>query len=190
MNKIFEDMDKDLTAFLDAVLPLSKRQPKVFEKKSAITKEKKLLVFILNVQTSGHRFNLDEYSDDVIGYGITKDCRSLRSMLDALYHKGYVSKCGAYGNLKFVLTKLGEDEAEFWFKKLEDEAEMTATPSTSQKQKIDSRDEEIENLKRELLSLYKQNVKLKSKVDRILRNVTSHLVDMQNFIKDEARITR
>lgn len=183
MNKIFEDMDKDLTDFLDAVLPLSKRQPKVFEKKRAITKEKKLLVFILNVQTSGHRFNLDEYSDNVIGYGITKNRNSLNAMLNTLRDKQLIR---SFFPGRWCLTKSGKDEAEFWFKKLEDETKMTATPSTSQEQEIEKLKREVVYLRNQNEILRNKNKSLKNRYDCLKNYVNAQIYAMQvdRTIKD------
>lgn len=97
-----------------------------------ITKEKKLLVYIHNIQISKNEFIPSKYVDDIIKLGITKNKKSFYAMINTLWHKEYLMRrCNFTDGLYYSLTTTGIDEAEFWSKKMEDEHEKTAIPSTS-----------------------------------------------------------
>lgn len=86
-----------------------------------LPKNRQLLIFMMNrINSCNESFTVADDGYDVVAFGITKNAKSLSSMLQSLANKGLIEQ-GGHAN--WFLTDLGETEATYWQKKCDEDDE-------------------------------------------------------------------
>ena len=96
-----------------------------------LPKQKQLLIFMLNREASTDiPFTIAGCGDEVVANGISASKNALANMLHTLYQKKHIEKIPLVNGCGYLLTKDGQDEAEYWMAKCDnDEEEQKSTDS-------------------------------------------------------------
>ena len=89
-----------------------------------LPKQKQLLIFMLNREASTNiSFTLAGCGDEVVANGISASKNALANMLHTLCQKKQIEKIPLVNGCGYLLTKDGQDEAEYWMAQCDSDME-------------------------------------------------------------------
>ena len=108
-----------------------------------LTKQARLLIYMLKNESNGHYFTLKDNADDIIRLGIAPNKNALSAMLTTLHSKAYVVHGPEH---TWELSVEGAVEARFWITHVEDIDEIEWEADEPEEMEDEVEDEEPEEV--------------------------------------------
>lgn len=106
-----------------------------------LPKQKQLLIFMLNREASTDiPFTTASCGDEVVANGISSSKNALANMLHTLCQKKQIEKIPLVNGYGYLLSEDGEDEAEYWMAKCDNDEEALESTGSLRKTEEPSRD--------------------------------------------------